>query len=82
MMRFDDLDVVVIAEHLRGFAERRNQNIDAQAGVGREKVGVRRAQTFDLCITVVSLNPVVAMTMGVAFFAAAPQIAQATLPDW
>src|ERR1044071_8960930 len=35
MVRLDDLDVVVVAEHLGGFAEQRDKHVHAETGVGR-----------------------------------------------
>src|SRR5207253_4142758 len=37
MVGFNNLDVVVVAEHLCRFAEQRNENIHAQARISRQK---------------------------------------------
>jgi hypothetical protein len=47
MMRFDNLDVVVLTEHLGGFSEQGDENVNAQAGVGREKSRSLLRQMFD-----------------------------------
>ena len=47
MMRFDDLDVVIVAEHLRRLTQERNKNVDSQAGVRREQRRRAPGKPFD-----------------------------------
>ena len=47
MVRFDDLDVVIVAEHLRRLTQERNKNVDSQAGVRREQRRRAPGKPFD-----------------------------------
>ena len=50
VVRFDNLHVVIVAEHLGRFAQKRNQNIHAQAGVRRQQRRCAPRQPFDLSL--------------------------------
>ena len=37
MVGFDNLDIVILAKHLGGFAKKRDEHVHAQARVGRKR---------------------------------------------
>src|SRR5207248_2494617 len=48
MMGFNNLDVIIIAEHLCRFAKQRNENIHTQARISRQKHRRAPKESFDL----------------------------------
>ena len=48
VVRLDDLNVVIVAEHLGGLAEQAHKHVDAQTGIGRQENRRPARQPFDL----------------------------------